>query len=558
VRSGVLTSVHSFATDPRRGVFILVLLSTFTGGSLILYAFRAPTLKAGGLFAPISREGALLFNNVVLSTAAGTVLLGTLYPLFADAFGLGKVSVGPPYFNIVIGPLMVLLIVVMAIGPLLSWKRGNLREALNRLRFAFIVAIIAAASTWALAGNSSGTLFACTGLGLAAWLLVGTLTEWAWRVRLFQSPLADSYQRALRLPRSAYGMTIAHMGMAVLLIGIVGSVAWKTEVLRVMRPGDSVSVAGYDVAFLGADNDIRGPNYRAERANFIVTKNGHYVTELQPERRMYFNPPQPLSTVAIHTNFVNDLYVVLGDPDGTGGQLVHIFHNPLIPWLFFGAIMMVMGGVVSLTDRRHRVGAPLRRIVQRPGPPSVALAATGPIAPTPALQHSRSWSYIVPLLVFVGLVGVFFYRLQLAANGITPNLIPSVLINKPAPGFNLPSLFAGQAGFKTSDFRGRVTVVNFFASWCVPCREEHPMLSRIPATGITLIGINYRDEPDERQGMADRARQPLQDGRGRCERADGNRFWRVWRAGDLSCRHPRRDPLQADRPSHAGGHRQTA
>ncbi|HEY0282890.1 MAG TPA: heme lyase CcmF/NrfE family subunit, partial [Rhizomicrobium sp.] len=378
VRSGILTSVHSFANDPSRGIFMLLLLVVVTGGSLILYAFRAPSLKGGGLFSPVSREGGLLFNNVVLSTAAGTVLLGTLYPLFVDALGLSKVSVAAPYFNIVMVPLMVPLILVMAVGPLLAWKRGDLPEALSRLKFALGAAVAAIAATLLAAGVSSRNLWASLGLGLAVWLLAGSLTEWAGRVRLFRSPFAGSFRRALHLPRSSYGMTLSHMGLAVLLIGVAGSLAWQTELLQVMRPGATAALAGYQIKFIGVEDNVRGPNYIASRARFIATKNGRFVSELRPERRMFANPPQPLSTVAIHTNFVSDLYAVLGDPDGKGGHVVHIYHNPLVPWLFFGAVMMVLGGMVSLTDRHHRIGAPLRRQAARIPMPTIK--AEAPIA----------------------------------------------------------------------------------------------------------------------------------------------------------------------------------
>jgi cytochrome c-type biogenesis protein CcmF len=496
VRSGILTSVHSFANDPARGIFILILLVAVTGGSLILYAFRAPSLKGGGLFSPVSREGGLLFNNVVLSTAAGTVFLGTLYPLFVDALGLGKVSVGPPYFNIVMVPLMVPLVLIMAIGPLLSWKRGDLPDALSRLKFALVATIATIAATLLIAGTSSRSLWASLGFGLAAWLLFGCLSEWAGRVGLFRRSFADTFHRALHLPRSAYGMTISHMGLAIVLIGVAGSLAWRTEYLQVMRPGDDAVVAGYQLRFIGVEDNVQGPNYVAARATFIVTKNGRFVSELQPERRMFTNPPQPLSTVAIHTNFVSDLYAVLGDPNGAGGYVVHIFHNPLVPWIFFGAVMMVLGGMVSLTDRHHRIGAPLRRLGMKIPIPAVRTAAASAVAAEPG-KTSRGWTYAVPLFGFVVLAGFFIWRLHLVEEGFAPNLIPSVLINRPAPDFDLPPLTAGQPGFKTADLKGKVTLVNFFASWCVPCREEHPVLPEITKAGIVLVGINYKDRPED-------------------------------------------------------------
>ena len=494
VRSGILTSVHSFANDPARGIFILTLLVVVTGGSLILFAFRAPTLKGGGLFSPVSREGGLLFNNVVLATAAGTVLIGTLYPLFVTALGLRAISVGAPYFNIVMTALMAPLILLMAVGPMMSWKRGDLPDAMSRLKFAAIASVVTIVVTLLIAGTASRSIWASAGLGLAVWLLAGSLTEWAGRVHLFRGPLSNSLHRALHLPRSAYGMTISHMGVAVLLIGVAGSLAWQTEYLQVMRPGASAAVAGYQLRFIGVEDNVQGPNYVASRATFIVTKNGRFISELQPERRMFANPPQPLSTVAIHTNFVSDLYAVLGDSDGKGGFVVHIYHNPLVPWIFFGALMMVLGGMVSLTDRHHCIGAPLRRLAAKiPAPtmkPPTAIAADQRKAP-------RSLAYIVPLLAFAVLAGFFIYRLHLVEEGVAPNLIPSVLIDRPAPAFDLPPLLAGERGLKTADLKGKVTLINFFASWCLPCRIEHPVLPQITKAGIVLVGINYKDRPED-------------------------------------------------------------
>ncbi len=360
VRSGVLTSVHSFASDPARGVFVLCLLVLVTGGSLTLFAIRAPGLKGGGLFAPMSREGSLLLNNVLMSTGAGTVLLGTLYPLFADALNLGKVSVGPPFFNAVFLPLMVPMVVTMGIGPLLSWKRGDLAGALGRLKFAFAAAIVVAGITWLVAGGTAGPLWAAGGLGLAAWLFVATLYEFAERIRLGRCSLGETLSRLAHMPRSVYGMTITHAGLAVVIAGITGSCAWKTEHIQVMHPGETVTVAGYELTLQGTEDNIPGPNYTALRATFIAKKDGQLVAVLKPEKRMYTQPPRPTTDAAIHTNFLGDLYAVIGDADGRDGYVTRIYYNPLVPWIFIGAVIMVLGGVVSLTDRRYRVGAPLR------------------------------------------------------------------------------------------------------------------------------------------------------------------------------------------------------
>ena len=498
VRSGILTSVHSFANDPARGTFILTLLATVTGGSFALYAFRAPKLKGGGLFKLVSREGGLLFNNVVLSVAACTVLLGTLYPLFVDALGLGKISVGPPYFNRVMIPLMVPLFVLVSIGPFFSWKRGDWREALTRLRFAAVVTAITVIATLVAAGLSSHSLAAALGLGLGVWLIVGSATEWAGRVRLFRTPLADSLRRSIHMPRAAWGMTISHFGVGVVLIGVAGSMAWQTEQLQIMHPGDSLTIAGYEIEFMGVRENVAGPNYVSTRAKFIESRDGHFIAELTPERRMYTNPPQPLSTVAIHTNFVSDIYAVLGDADGRGGYVAHVYHTPLVPWLWVGAIIMVFGGLVSLTDRHHRVGAPLRRLAPRTvqsaraagGVVPSAMAATKP-------QAGSGWSYMLPLVGFVVLSGFFIVRLYLVEQGDTPDLIPSVMVNRPAPPFDLPPLLESGHEFKTADLHGKVTLVNFFASWCIPCRVEHPMLSQLVMAGIPIVGINYKDAPGD-------------------------------------------------------------
>ena len=352
VRSGVLTSVHTFASDPARGVFILALLVIIIGGALVLFGIRGPSLKGGGLFQPVSREGALLVNNLLMTTAAAAVLLGTLYPLFLDAIGGGKVSVGPPFFNAVFVPLMIPMLAVMAIGPFLNWKRGDLMGVLSQLKLALAFAALVAI----LAAFGKGTITAALGMGLAAWLFAGTLSELARRIGLFTVPLAQSMRRLRRMPRSAWGMSAAHGGLAIAVAGMVGVTAWKVESIQVMGTGDTVSVAGYDYVFSGT-KEARGPNYITTVGTFTVSRDGEFVADLHPENRIYMVQGRPTTEAAIHPTFLGDLYAVIGDPDGDG-YVTRIYFNPLIGWIWSGLLIMVVGGVVSLSDRRYRVGAP--------------------------------------------------------------------------------------------------------------------------------------------------------------------------------------------------------
>ena len=359
VRSGVLTSVHAFATDPTRGVFILVLLIIVIGGSLALYAWRGPQLVATGLFQPVSREGALLFNNLVMATAAAVVLLGTLYPLLLDAVGGGKVSVGAPFFNAVFIPIMLPMIVAMAAGPLLTWKRADLRAALIRLWPAMAAAALAAAAAWVAV--TDGPVMGVVGLALAAWLGVGTLVELADRLRLGREPLGQMLSRLTRQPRASWGMTLGHMGLAIAIAGMTGAGAWVTESIQTMAPGDKVTVAGYTFQFDGAV-PTRGPNYTATTGRFTVTRDGRPVTVLTPEKRVYDVSGTPTTEAAIETRLSGDLYAVIGDTDGgKGGYVTRIYFNPLVAWMWGGVLVMILGGAVSLSDRRHRVGAPQGR-----------------------------------------------------------------------------------------------------------------------------------------------------------------------------------------------------
>jgi cytochrome c-type biogenesis protein CcmF len=359
VRSGVITSVHAFASDPTRGVFILGLLVVAIGGSFTLFAIRAPSLKTGGLFAPISREGALLLNNVLMATGAGTVLLGTLYPLFADALQLGKVSVGPPFFNAVFVPLMVPMVLAMAVGPLMSWKRADLAGVMGRLKLAVGLSLVVIAVTWFVQGGSAGPWWAAGGMGLATWLLLGTLVEWAERIRLFRAPLGESLGRAARLPRAAWGMTLTHAGLAVFIMGATASSAWKVESVQSQHIGQSVTVAGYTFTLKSVD-DVPGPNYLATTGMFEVTHDGKPFATMTPAKRQYKMPPRPTTEAAIESTFWGDVYAVIGDKDASGGYVTRLYFNPLVPWMWAGAFIMVVGGLTSLSDRRHRIGAPTR------------------------------------------------------------------------------------------------------------------------------------------------------------------------------------------------------
>ncbi len=376
VRSGVLTSVHAFAVDPARGVFILAILVVTIGGAFALYAWRAPALAPGGLFQPISREGALVLNNLLLATACATVFLGTLYPLFLDALTGARVSVGPPFFNSTFLPLMAPLLVAVTIGPFLGWKRGDLLGALTRLWAAGAATLLVVALAFAFVRR--GPWLAPFAMGLAAWLVVGALAEVAERVRLFRAPLADTLARAGGLPRAAWGMTVAHAGLGFIVAGVTAVSAWQTEVVTTMRPGQSIDLAGYTVT-LSATSRITGPNYVARRASFAVTRGGSAVATLTSDRRFFTVQGQSTTEAGIRTDWLSDIYIVIGDPEGAatapsgarapafltapddGAWVVRAYYNPLAPWIWLGAIIMAIGGLVSLSDRRHRVGAPARR-----------------------------------------------------------------------------------------------------------------------------------------------------------------------------------------------------
>lgn len=354
VRSGVLTSVHAFAQDPARGMYILGFLLFVTGGGLALFAWRAPKLQPGGLYQPISREGALILNNLLLCTLAATVLLGTLYPLFLDLLTGNKVSVGPPFFNATFVPICAPLFAALCVGPYLSWKRAEIWPALLKLRLAFIVSIMAAIVAATMI-DSRSTL-AAIAFGFGVWLIVGSLAGLVERVR---------HGRFRTLPRAFLGMTIAHAGLGVVVLGAVGTGAWNSELMQTMKPGDRAAFHGFDVN-LERMESLQGPNYIAERATLAVSVGGKPYTVLAPERRLFTVQRRQVAETAIHTNLLRDLYATLGEGEAGNGWVIRLYYNPLAPWIWLGAALCALGGFVSLSDRRLRIGAPSRRPIAQP------------------------------------------------------------------------------------------------------------------------------------------------------------------------------------------------
>ena len=351
VRSGVLTSVHAFATDPERGTFILIFLAIVIGGSLLLYAWRAPKVGVGGSFALVSRESALLVNNVLLLVAAGTVLLGTLYPLFLDALGLGKISVGPPYFEAVFVPLMIPVLVLVAVGPFVRWKEASLPELLRRLRRVALASIgVAIAIALVLAASPMVT----AGLAFAAWIVIASASHVVERVRHAPAGMPLT-KRLAREPRSYWAMLLAHAGIGVFVVGVTMVKGFDDAKDVNMRVGETATVNGYAFTMKSL-NDVKGPNYVAARATFEVVKDGKLVTILSPEKRMYLVQKMPMTEAGIDRGFTRDLYVSLGEATRDGAWIVRVQHKPFVGWIWGGCIIMALGGLLAATDRRYRVG----------------------------------------------------------------------------------------------------------------------------------------------------------------------------------------------------------
>ena len=352
VRSGVLTSVHTFASDPSRGVFILAILVLFIGGSLTLFAIRAPSLKAGGLFAPVSRESALVLNNLFLCSAAATVLLGTLYPLGYEALTGAKISVGPPFFNIAVLPIIVLLALAMPFGPFLPWKRGDLAGVASRLAAACLIALACGFALYLVVDD--GASLAPLGIAVGLFLLIGSIWELAWRGKAFQVSARETLRRLSNLPRSNYGAFFGHAGLAVSILGAVAASAWSTETILTMRPGESVQVAGKQIVYRRAIA-VDGPNYRETRLTFDVS-DGASTRSLAPSKRFYPARRSPTTEAAISTYGFSQLYISLGDVEPDQSAVVRIYWKSWITLIWLGTVIMAFGGCLSLSDRRLRIG----------------------------------------------------------------------------------------------------------------------------------------------------------------------------------------------------------
>ena len=352
VRSGVLTSVHAFATDPRRGVFVLGFLVLVVGVSLLLYAWRAPSVGLGGKFELFSRETFLLMNNVLLVVAAGAVLLGTLYPLFLDALGLGKVSVGPPYFESVFFPLMAPLILLMGLGPFARWKQARLLDFWPRLRWSVGAAIVAAVALPLALGRWAPVL--AFGVLLGIWAIASSLTQLVEHL-LHGGGGSEAIPARLRtIPLAKWGMLVAHVGIGVFILGVAVVKSYESASEVKMRPGERASAGGYEFQLMDL-KETRGPNYMAVRATVNVSRNGSPVTVMYPEKRMYLVQKMPMTEAAIDSSIFRDLYVSLGEPVDDVSWIVRVQHKPLVVWIWGGCLLMALGGLLAASDRRYRL-----------------------------------------------------------------------------------------------------------------------------------------------------------------------------------------------------------
>jgi cytochrome c-type biogenesis protein CcmF len=340
-------------------VFILAILGVTIIGSLTLYAWRAPAMRSEGLFQPVSREGGLILNNLALAVAAAVVFTGTLAPLVREFFDGAKISVGAPFFELAFTPFMVILAVAMPLGSLLPWKRGDLGRVMARLWWAAAIALALGGVVWGV--QTGGALLAPVGLALAAWLILGVIVEIGARIGLPRASLGTALGRLARLPRADWGKFLAHGGLGLSVMGIAAVTAWEIEDIRLASPGDVIPLGGYEIHF-DSVSEGQGPNYVYQRGHFTVFRDGEVVAVMEPEKRLYPVQGQPTTEAAIDSGLTRDLYLVLGDKQTEGeAWAVRAYLKPLVNWIWLGALAMAIGGAISLTDRRYRVGAAVRR-----------------------------------------------------------------------------------------------------------------------------------------------------------------------------------------------------
>ena len=351
VRSGILTSVHSFATDPQRGLVILAILAFFIGSSLTLFALRAHKLKAGRLFDPISREGALVFNNIFLCAACGTVLFGTLYPVLYETVAGKKISVGAPFFNLTMVPLFIILTLALPFGPFMTWKRADGRALFQRLAMVAGLALAIGFIVYLL--TSDRPRLAPLGIALGMWLILGTLYEPLSRARLFRTSLGDTLHRLSRQTRASWGMILGHLGLGVTILGIVALTGWEQEHPALMKVGDQLEAGQYNLRFETIEN-IQGPNYIEDRAVFWLLKDGKIVTRFTPAKRFYEARQTPTTEASIYTTGASQLYLSLGEVRGGGDIVVRFFNKPFVLLIWIGAIIMALGGCLLYTSPSPR------------------------------------------------------------------------------------------------------------------------------------------------------------------------------------------------------------
>ncbi|MFA5582432.1 MAG: heme lyase CcmF/NrfE family subunit [Paracoccaceae bacterium] len=355
VRSGMLTSVHAFANDPERGAFLLAITAVFMGGALLLFAFRAASLEAKGVFALVSREGALVANNILLAVSSLVVFVGTIWPLVIEytSGGERKLSVGEPFFNAAFTPFMIVLAIILPIGSVLPWKRAKLDRALRMMSGAMVLALAVGALVWAMQTGRSA--LGPVGVALGVWLVAGALVD-LWGRSGQRGALSQRLGRIMRLPRSDWGKAVAHAGLGVTFIGVAGILAWDVEDIRIVQIGESFEVSGYHVTLEGV-RQLQGPNYISEMADIRLQRDGREIALLQPEKRFYPVAQMPTTEASINNGFLRDLYVVIGDQQNDGAWAVRTYIKPFANWIWMGSIIMALGGALSLSDRRFRVAA---------------------------------------------------------------------------------------------------------------------------------------------------------------------------------------------------------